>query len=216
MAAGVTDDLDRIVQKLARKRADVGRHGRREEQVLPFLRQFADDAADRLDEAKVEHLVDLVEHEEFDRAQIGDARVEVVDEAAGRRDQHVEAAPKRADLRAVRHAAEHDRDLERKPVGEVAEALGDLARQFARRAQHQYARAAFRGRAPVGRKPVEDRQGEGRSLAGAGLGDADEVAALHQGRDRLGLNRGRTREAKLGQCGIEGRGEAEPVKIIQL
>ena len=60
--------LDRIVQKLARERANVGRHGRREEEVLPFPRQFAHDAADRLDEAKVEHLVDLVEHQEFDRA----------------------------------------------------------------------------------------------------------------------------------------------------
>ncbi len=61
-------DLDRIVQKLARKRANIGWHRSREEQVLALPRQFADDAADRLDEAEVEHLVDLVEHEEFDRA----------------------------------------------------------------------------------------------------------------------------------------------------
>ena len=140
----------------------------------------------------------------------------MVEESAGSGHQHVEARLKRADLRAVRHAAEHDRDLERKPVGEVAEALRDLARKFARRAQHQHARAASRRRAPVGCEPVEDRQREGRRLAGAGLGDADEIAACHQGRDRLGLNRGRTREAELGQRGIEGRGEAEPVKIIQL
>ncbi len=119
----------------------------------------------------------------------------MVEESTRSGHQHVEASLKRAYLRAVRHAAEHDRDLERKPVGEVAEALRDLARQFARWAQHEHARAASRRRAPVAHEPVEDRQREGRGLAGAGLGDADEIAALHQGRDRLGLNRGRTREA---------------------
>ena len=204
------------MQELAGERPDVGGHGRREEQVLPPLRQLAHDAADRLDEAKVEHLVDLVEHQEFDRAEAGDAGVEVIEEAAGRRHQHVEAGLEGANLRAVRHAAEHDRDLERKPVGEVAEALGDLARQFARRAQHENARAASWRGAPVGRELVENREREGCGLAGAGLGDADEIAACHQRRDRLGLDGGRAREAKLGQRDIEGRGEAEPVKIIQV
>jgi hypothetical protein len=35
----------------------------------------------------------------------------------------------------------------------------------------------------------EDRQCEGRGLAGAGLGDADDVALLQQQRDGLGLDR---------------------------
>ena len=191
-------------------------HCRREEQVLSLLRQFPDDAADRLDEAEVEHLIDFVEHQKLDRAETRDAGVEMIEKPAGRRDQHVEARLKRADLSAMRHAAEHDRDLQPKPVGQVAEALGDLACEFTRRAQHEHARAASRRWAPVGGDPVEDRQGEGRRLAGAGLSDANEIPALHQRRDCLELNRGRTREAKFGQRNIEGRGEAEPVKIIQV
>ena len=140
----------------------------------------------------------------------------MIEKTAGCRDQHIEAGLKRAYLSAMRHAAEHDRDLQAKSIGQVAEALGDLAREFTRRAQHEHARAASGRRAPVGDDPVEDRQGEGRRLAGPGLSDANEIPALHQRRDCLELNWGRMRKAKFGQRNIEGRGEAEPVKIIQV
>ena len=173
LGGGRHRDLDRIVQQLAGERADVGRHRGGEEQVLPPLGQFPDDAADWFDKAEVEHLVDLVEHQKLDRAETRDAGVEMIEEAAGCRDQHVEARLKRANLSAMRHAAEDDRDLEPEPVRKVAEALGDLAREFARRAQHEDARAASRRRAPVDREPVKDRQREGRCLASAGLSDAD-------------------------------------------
>ena len=43
----------------------------------------------------------------------------------------------------------------------------------------------------VGRQPVERRQHEGRGLAGAGLGDAEQVAAGKDGRDGLRLDRRR-------------------------
>jgi hypothetical protein len=38
---------------------------------------------------------------------------------------------------------------------------------------------------------VDHRQHEGGGLAGAGLGDADQVAAHQHGRDRLALDRRR-------------------------
>jgi hypothetical protein len=38
---------------------------------------------------------------------------------------------------------------------------------------------------------VDHRQHEGGGLAGAGLGDADQVPAHQDGRDRLALDRGR-------------------------
>ena len=215
LGGGRHRNLDRILQQFARQRANVGRHRRGEEQVLSLLGQFPDDPSDWLDEAKVEHLIDLVEHQKFDRSKTCDAGVEMIEEAAGRRNQNVEARLKRADLGAMRHPAEHDCDLEAKSIGEIAKALGDLAREFTRRAQHEHAGAASWRRAPVGHDPVEDRQGEGRRLAGAGLSDANEIPALHQRRDCLQLNWGRTRKAKFGQRNIEGRGEAEPVKIIQ-
>ena len=203
------------MQQFAGELADVGRHGGGEEQVLPLPRQFAHDAADRPDEAEIEHLVDLVEDQEFDRAQSGDARVEMVEQTSRRRHQHVEALGQRPDLGAVRHAAEDDGDVERQAGREVAEALGDLAGEFARRAEHENARAAARRRLLVGDEAVENRQRERRRLAGAGLGDADQVAALHQDGNGLRLNRRRLGVAHLGQRGHERRGKAEAVEIFQ-
>ena len=60
-------DLDGLLQKLAGQLADLGRHGGREEQVLALGRDAADDLADRLDEAEVQHLVGLVEDEDLGR-----------------------------------------------------------------------------------------------------------------------------------------------------
>ena len=146
----------------------------------------------------------------------GDARVEMVEQTPRRRHQHVEALGQRADLRAVRHAAEDDGDVERQAGREVAEALGDLAGEFARRREHENARPAARRRLLVGDQAVEDRQREGRRLAGAGLGDADQVASLHQDGNGLGLDRGRLGVAHLGQRGDERRGKAEAVEIFQV
>ena len=207
-------DPDRIVQQLAGELANLGRHRRREEQVLPLLRQVAHDAADRREEAEVEHLVGLVEHQHFDRAQIGDARVEMIEQPARRGDQHVDAAPKRADLRAVRHAAEDDRDLERKPVGEarklsaiwLASSRVGLSTSTRRRRAAPGAGRRRAGGGSAGRRPRSCRCRSGRCRPDRGPSSRA---------DRLRLNRGRTRVAEFGQRGIEGRGEAEPVKIIQ-
>ena len=92
LGGGRHRDLDRIMQQFAGERADVSRHGRREEQVLPLLRQFPHDAADRLDEAEIEHLVDLVEHQEFDRAEIA-RRGRRDDRGGGRESQPARRGP---------------------------------------------------------------------------------------------------------------------------
>ena len=70
------------------------------------------------------------------------------------------------------------------------EALDDLRRQLARRAQHQHAAATLLRPLLVLGEVIEDRQREGRGLAGAGLGDADDVAGGEHLRDGLGLDRG--------------------------
>ena len=210
-------DFGRIVQQFAGELADVGRHGGGEEQVLPLARQFADDAADRPDEAEIEHLVDFVEDEEFDRARDWRrARRDGRRRRPGVATSTSRPSRQRADLRAVRHAAEDDGDVERQAGREVAKALGDLAGEFARRREHEHARPAARRRLLVGDQAVEDRQREGRRLAGAGLGDADQVAALHQDGNGLRLDRRRLGVAHLGQRGDERRGKAEAVEIFQV
>jgi len=70
-----------------------------------------------------------------------------------------------------------------------AEAVGDLAGQFTRRREHQYAAGFFIGPQPLGMQVIDDRQRERRGLAGSGLRNADDIAALHGDRDGLGLDR---------------------------
>ena len=62
---------------------------------------------------------------------------------------------------------------------------------------------------------VQDRQREGRGLAGAGLGDAAEVAAGHHVRDGLGLDRGRGFIAFGGERLLDRGGEAEVGEVGQ-
>ena len=69
-----------------------------------------DDPLQRVDEAEVEHLVGLVEDEDLELAQGQRALVDQVEQAAGRGDEHVEAARDGADALAVGDAAEDDAD----------------------------------------------------------------------------------------------------------
>ena len=80
------------------------------------------------------------------------------------------------------------REAEMPAVG--AEALGDLGGKLAGGAEHQNAAALARRRAAVGCQAMEDRQRERGGLAGAGLGDAEQVAAGQNDRDGLGLDGG--------------------------
>ena len=54
-----------LVQQFVGQTADLARHGRREEQVLPVRRQRRQDLANPRQEAHVEHVVGLVEHQRF-------------------------------------------------------------------------------------------------------------------------------------------------------
>ncbi len=116
--------------------------------------------------------------------------LQVVDQAAGGGHQHVDAVGQGLDLGIVLGPAEDHRDAQAEEAAVAAEAVGDLAGEFPGRAQHQHAATPARGRLTVGLQPVQDRQGEGRGLAGAGLGDAEQVPALHHRGDGLGLDRG--------------------------
>src|SRR5690606_29571016 len=85
-------DLDRVAQEALRQFLDFRRHGGRKEQSLPARRQEAADAFDIGDEAHVEHTVGFVDDENVDAGQKQAAALEMVEQAAGRRDQDVGAA----------------------------------------------------------------------------------------------------------------------------
>ncbi len=184
-------DLDRIIEELAGQRLDLLGHGGREEQVLAIARQQLGDALQRVDEAHVHHLVGLVEDEDFRVLDGEGALVDQVKQTAGGGDDDVDAGRQGTDLLVDRHAAEHGFHRQAQETAIIAEALGDLGSQLAGRRQHQHATALDRRRLGIAREIVEAGQREGCGFAGAGLGDAAQVAAFQQDRNGLLLDRRR-------------------------
>src|SRR3546814_2571280 len=87
-----SSDLLRVAHELHRQRLDPRLERGREQQRLALLRHPVDDALDRRQEAHVEHALGFVEHQHFDRVELGAAALEVVDQAAGGGDEDVDAA----------------------------------------------------------------------------------------------------------------------------
>ena len=161
--------------------------------VCRLTGSLRDDFPDVVDEAHVEHAVGFVEHEKLDLAEFQAVALHEIEQAAGGGDHHLDALHDRADLASHRNAADRQRRGQPHVAAIGIEALENLSRQFARRAQHQHAAGFGLRLDAVLQDAVQDGQREGRGLAGAGLGDADDVTAGQGERDGLSLD-GRGRE----------------------
>ena len=153
-------------------------------------------------------MVGLVEDEHLDTVEADGALLEMVEQPARRRHQDVDATGHRGDLRLLADAAEDHRRAQPEMPAVGAEAVTDLDRQLAGRGQHQAARGPALERSPSraiarGGKALQDRQRESGGLAGAGLGDAQQIAAGQQIGDRLRLDRRRHGVAFLGERATE-------------
>ena len=87
------------------QRDDRAGHGGREQHGLPAGRQQLDDLLDVGQEAQVEHLVGLVEHQRAHVAEVEVALLGQVEQPAGRADDDLDALAQRLDLRLVGPAA---------------------------------------------------------------------------------------------------------------
>ena len=177
--------------------------------VCRLAGNFRDDFADIVDEAHVEHAVGFVENEDFDVAETQRVALHEIEQAAGRGDQHFDAVHERAHLTSHRNAADGERHADIHVTAIGLEAVDDLSGQFARRAQHQHAAGFLLGAFPVAGDLVKDRQRESRGLAGAGLGDADDIASRHCRRNGLGLDRGGGDIALVSERARDRQSEAE-------
>ena len=202
----VRDDLHvhGVVEVVVGQRADRGRHRGREERGLPRVRREGEDLLDVLQEAEVEHLVGLVEHDEATVVEHERVARDEVEHAADGADHDVPAALQLRLLRADRRAAEDGDDVDALARGVGADRLGDLDAELARRGEHERLHLAEL-RVDV----LDDRQPERRRLARAGLGLADDVAALEHRRDRLLLDRGRLLVADVLEGEQGGVGQAQ-------
>ena len=126
--AGLPVEVDRrrVAQHLARERDDRRRQGRREEERLPLRRQVPQHALDVGQEAHVEHAVGLVEHEDLEALERRVGVAEVVEQAPGRRHDHVDARAERVLLRPHADAAEDGGARDRRVHGQLREVLVDL------------------------------------------------------------------------------------------
>src|SRR5436190_323410 len=85
-------DLHRVVQELLGDAPDLRRHGGGEEQRLAGERNELADALDVGDETHVEHAVGLVDHQQLDSGEQQPPTLEMVEQAAGRSDEDIDAA----------------------------------------------------------------------------------------------------------------------------
>ena len=111
----------------------------------------------------------------------------MIEKAARSGDQHIDAACDLRILVAEGNAADQERDGKPMIDSVLVEILLDLRRKFARGLEDQGARHARAGAS--GFEERQHRQHERRRLAGAGLSDAENVAAREHVRNRLRLDR---------------------------
>ena len=208
-------DADRVFQEVAGEGADFLWHGGREEQVLTFARQVGDQFADVVDEAHVEHAVGFVEDEDFRFGEIDGALIDEVEQAAWRCDQDIDAVSHDLLLLVFADATEDGGDVQIHKAAIGLEIVGDLGCKFTRRGQDEGTGRFGRGCALFGSKPLEDGKRKACGLAGAGLGDAEQVLSRQHVGDGLGLDGGRGLVAFLRQSFQEARVEAERIKIVQ-
>src|SRR5450759_867865 len=196
---------DGVLQQLLRELRDRRRHRGREEERLAVLGKVPEDAADIGQEAHVQHPVRLVEDEDLDARELRVAEAEVVEKAARRRDDHVDAAPERVLLRAHSDAAENGRAGKRRVDRERLEVLVDLRRQLARGREDERARRAARLR----HETVKDGEHERGGLTAARHRAGEDVTAFHRGRNGVVLDGRGLREAHFLDAAEEVGVEAE-------
>ena len=183
--------------------------------VWRCLRQLGDDLADRRDEAHVEHAVGFVEHEESRPGRA--SRPLLCTRSSRRPGVATRMSTPLASARGPGGPSARRRTTTRRRSGACGGRRRGSSRRSGRPVRGSGA-APARGR-PCGcgwtrfcEQAVQDRQREGGGLAGAGLGDAEHVAAGQCDGDGLGLD-GRGREVILFfERTRDGIGEAEILK----
>ncbi len=117
------------------------------EQRLPGERHQLADALDVGNEAHVEHAVGFVDDQKLDAGEQKPAALVMVEQPAGRRDQHVDAAGELGILIVEGNAADDQRDVELVIDAVSDEAFFHLRRELAGRFEDERARHAGTGAA---------------------------------------------------------------------
>src|SRR3569833_2121000 len=160
------------------------RDGGREKNRLPFLRGRLENCFDVVAEPHVQHDVHFVEDDHFYGFEAERAAAHMIHDAAGSADDDLGALFEAIELPLVGLSAvngqRHNAAFEK---SQLVDFFGDLPGEFARGAENKNLYKALRG---IGF--FNGGNGERGGFAGAGLGLADDIRALDERRDGLGLN----------------------------
>ena len=190
-ADGRDVDAHRVAHEVARDHLDRVGHGGGEHHRLPLARHAAEHVAHLREESEVEHVVGLVENQDFDGVERDVALLHVIEQASRRGHHDVRLGRERLGLRPYFHAADQARRAQRVVLPEEVEERFGLQRDLARGGEDQPAHAA------AVREALGQREHERGGLARAGLGQADDVAAGEGDGDHRGLDGRGVLEADL-------------------
>ena len=191
-------DLGRIGQEGIGNTLDFRCHRGRKEQRLTREGRHLEDTFNIRDETHVQHAVSFVDDHDFHVGQNQFATLEMVDQAAGRRDQHIDAFVDQLVLLFERGAADQQRLRQLGVSGIGVKVFRNLRRQFPCWGQHQRPGHPRPGTSAA--QHVDHRQGETGGFAGARLGDPKHIAPFKGGGNRASLNRRRRLVARIGNC----------------
>ena len=188
---GAAADLDElgVVLEFVGKPLDLSRERGGEQEGLPFRRQLPHDLPDGGEETHVKHAVRLVEHEKLEAGKICATAAHEVEQTAGAGDDELCAGAEGADLGLFADAAKNGGYAQRQVPRVSPDIFLDLKDEFARGGEDKGAGTA-RGAADGIGQPGQHGQCEGGGLAGAGLGDADQIMTGDNRRNGLGLDGG--------------------------
>ena len=180
-------DLRRLLQDRVRQLAHALGQRRRVERRLSLGATGAGDALDLRAEPDVEHPVGFVDDQRFQPEHGQAIRVEVVDQAARRRDDQVERRPQRLDLRRERLPAQHTHGLHLLARKDVLGDVPQLLTQLPRGRENDGARSRPRSLGRL-RQARQQRQQEGQRLPRARRRRRADVAPLHKRRNGVALH----------------------------
>ena len=176
---------DRLAQKVLDDLFDVRRKGCREKESVARLGHPGHDESHVVDESHVEHAVRLVEDDGLEFGEDDELARDQILDPAGRADDEIVFVFQVAYLFLYRNAADATDGEYAHAFGEGSELGVDLDGQLAGRSHDED--LLLRIRADF----VDERDEKSRRLAGAGVGDADDVGALEDVRDGAVLDRRR-------------------------
>ena len=176
---------DRVVQDLLGQTPDLTGHGGRKEKRLPLPGKMPEDPPDVRKKSHVEHMVGLVQDQDFEAAEIHGSAADQVEEPAGAGHHDVGTLPEFYLLAANSHAAVYGDATNAGLSAQAPDSLVSLLGQLPCGRDNQPAHAALFSLYQA----VQHGKHERRCFAGPGLCQAHNIPAVHDLGNSLCLNR---------------------------